>query len=240
MADAPKQMSIPMAIIIAGALIAAAVYLSKVSPVASPANLAANTQVTTTPGPMPTHFDIKAVSSSDHIRGDANAPITLVEYSDLECPYCKMAEPTIAKLLSDYSGKVRLVYRHGFIHNQGPAEANAVECANDQGKFWELVDTIFTATNSNDSLDLTKLPDYAQQAGVADINKFNTCVKTTEHASITNADNNEFVSLSKAMDATGNPIGTPFFIAIGKDGKEIPIIGAQPYSEFQKVIDSLL
>jgi protein-disulfide isomerase len=240
MSDIKQAMSIPAAIVIAGVLIAGAVYFSKVGPAPVPNNAQQQVAQQPTPGPLPDHFDIKAISDSDHILGDKNAPVTLVEYSDLECPYCKLVHPTLTKLLQDYSGKVRLVYRHGFIHNQGPAEANAVECANDQGKFWELVDTIFTNTNSNDTLDLTKLSEYAKNSGVADIPKFEACVNTLAHKDITTADNDEFVLLNKAMSATGNPIGTPFFILIGKDGKETSIIGAQPYSAFQSAIESAL
>ncbi|HSX24968.1 MAG TPA: thioredoxin domain-containing protein [Candidatus Andersenbacteria bacterium] len=244
MPEIKQAMSIPAAIVIAGALIAGAVYFSKVGPSASSAS-ATNAQVAqqqqaATPGPVPTHFDIRAVSDSDHVLGDKNAPVTLVEYSDLECPYCKLAHPTITKLLQDYSGKIRVVYRHAFVHQQGPAEANAAECANAQGKFSEFVDTIFANTPSNDGLNLADLPKYAQQAGVADISAFNECVKNSTYKAITDADNAEFTSLNQAMDATGNPIGTPFFILIAKDGKETPIIGAQPYQAFQQAIEKAI
>ncbi len=178
MSDVKQAMSIPAAIVIAGALIAGAVYFSKVSPTASSgASSQVAQQQQATPGPLPDHFDIRAISNSDHIVGDKNAPVTLVEYSDLECPYCKLAHPTISKLLQDYSGKVRLVYRHAFVHQQGPAEANAAECANAQGKFSEFVDTIFANTPSNDGLNLADLPKYAKDAGVADIPAFEACVK---------------------------------------------------------------
>ena len=241
MPEIKQAMSIPAAIVIAGALIAGAVYFSKIGPTAAPVtNNPQQVAQQPTPGPVPDHFDIRAISDADHILGDKNAPVTLIEYSDLECPYCKLVHPTLTKLLQDYSGKVRLVYRHAFIHQQGPAEANAAECANAQGKFWEFTDTIFANTPSNDGLNLADLPKYAKDSGVADIPAFETCVKNSAYTSITNADNAEFTSLNQAMDATGNPIGTPFFILIGKDGKETPIIGAQPYATFQKAIEASL
>lgn len=238
MSDLKQAMSIPAAIVIAGALIAGAVYFSKVGP----APVAPSSQVAEqpTPGPLPDHFDIRAISDADHIIGDKNAPVTLVEYSDLECPYCKVAHPTIAKLLQDYSGKVRVVYRHAFVHNQGPAEASAAECANAQGKFNEFVDTIFANTPSNDGLNLADLPKYAQDAGVPDIPAFEACLKADPYKAITDADNAEFGALNETMNAIGRPIGTPFFILIGKDGTQTPIIGAQPYTAFQQAIDSSL
>ena len=238
MPEIKQAFSIPAAIVIAGALIAGGIYFSKVGP--APVAPAAQVAQQATPGPLPDHFDIRAISDADHIMGDKNAPVTLVEYSDLECPYCKLAHPTITKLLQDYSSKVRVVYRHAYIHQQGPAEAYASECANAQGKFNEFVDTIFANTPSNDGLNLADLPKYAQQSGVADIPAFEQCVKDSTYKNIADADNAEFSGLNQTMNDIGRPIGTPFFILIGKDGKQTPIIGAQPYATFQQAIDSAL
>jgi len=233
-------MSIPMAIIIAGVIIAGAVAFSRIGPVQVPApsGLPGAVAQRQTPGPPPEHFDIRAISDADHIWGDKNAPVTLVQYSDLECPFCKNVHPTLTKILQDYAGKVRVVYRHAFVHQKGPAEANAAECASAQGKFLEFIETIFANTPSNDGLNLEDLPKYAKDSGVADIPAFEACVKDIAYKDVIDADNAEFGSLNQVMSATGNPIGTPFFILIGKDGKETPIIGAQPYQAFQQAIDS--
>lgn len=239
MSDLKQAMSIPAAIVIAGALIAGAMYFSKVGPVpAAPANQVAQQP---TPGPLPDHFNIRAISNADHIVGDKHAPVTLMEYSDLECPFCKAAHQTLKQLLDTNAGKVRLVYRHGLsVHQKTTQEASAAECANAQGKFWEFTDTIFSNTPSNDGLNLDDLPKYAQQAGVADISAFQSCIKNAPYGNIVQADEEEFSAVGKVMSAAGHPVGTPFFIVIGKNGKQIPIAGAQQLQVFQKAIDSSL
>ncbi len=80
------------------------------------------------------------------IRGKAGAPITIVEYSDFQCPYCSKAQPTIKQVLSEYGDKVSLVYKHFplvSIHPRAQITAEAAECAKDQGKFWEFHDQLF-------------------------------------------------------------------------------------------------
>jgi len=92
-------------------------------------------------------IELVAVSQQDHITGNANAPVTIIEYSDLECPFCKRFYPTTQQVLKDYQGKVRLVYRHfplTQIHPYAQVMAEASECAAQQGKFWEYVDALFT------------------------------------------------------------------------------------------------
>lgn len=235
MSQVKQAMSIPMAIIVAGVLIAGAIYFSKVGP----AQVVNNQAVAPTPGPLPEHFDIRAVSDADHIRGDKNASVTIMEFSDLECPFCKVAHQVTNEVLAKNEGKVRLVFRHAFIHKQSEAEANAGECASAQGKFWEFIDVIFANTTSNDGLALDKLPEYATSAGVQDVATFTACVQNKSFLAKVQADNKEFGELSALMSKAGRPIGTPFFIVIGPTGKEIPIIGAQPLEAFQTAIDAV-
>ncbi|MCE9642933.1 MAG: DsbA family protein [Candidatus Andersenbacteria bacterium] len=239
MPEIKQAFSIPAAIVIAGALIAGGIYFSKVGP--APVAPAAQVAQQATPGPLPDHFDIRAISDADHIMGDKNAPVTLIEYSDLECPFCKIAHNTLKQLMANNAGKVRLVYRHGLsVHQQTTQEAIAAECASAQGKFWEFTDTIFSNTPSNDGLNLADLPKYAQEAGVADISAFQSCIKDAPYGNVVQADEDELVAVEKVMSAAGQQVGTPFFILIGKDGKQTPIIGAQPYATFQQAIDSAL
>lgn len=96
--------------------------------------------------------------SKEAVRGNVNAQITIIEYTDLECPYCKRFHQTMEQIMATYSNDVRLVLRHfplDSLHKKSRAEANAVECAAEQGKFWEYVDGIFKVTPSNDGMDIT-------------------------------------------------------------------------------------
>ncbi len=88
------------------------------------------------------------------IRGDKNAPVTLVEYSDFQCPYCLNALPTVTQVLNDYRGKVKLVYKHLPLsgHKNAHIAAEASECAREQGKFWEYHDLLFNTQQQWGSL----------------------------------------------------------------------------------------
>ena len=115
----------------------------------------------------------------DHVRGDKGAKITLLEYSDLECPFCKKFHETMNLVTKANEGKINWIYRHfplDGLHKKARPEAEASECAADQGKFWEFIDLVFQRTPSNDGLDLSTLPTIAKDAGVKDIQKFNKCV----------------------------------------------------------------
>lgn len=171
----------------------------------------------------------------DHIRGANNAAVTIIEYSDLECPFCKRHHPTMQQLLAEYKGKVRWVYRHfplESLHAQAKREAIASECANEQGKFWEFVDAILAATPSNDGLDLTKLPDYAANAGVADIAAFNACVASEKYADVVEND--------VADAASAGAQGTPHSIIIDANGGAVALSGALPYAQFKQAVDNAL
>ena len=117
------------------------------------------------------------VSSSDHIRGNVNAQITIVEYSDLECPFCKVFHGTMKQAMAAYGDKVRWVYKHfplDQLHPKADKEAEAAECAGELGgndAFWAYIDKVFEATPSNNGLDLALLPAIAQDLGF-DITKF--------------------------------------------------------------------
>lgn len=86
-----------------------------------------------------------AVGNSS-VRGKAGAPVTIIEFSDFQCPFCSRANPTVKKVLADYGDKVMLVYKHFplvSIHPRAQKSAEAAECAKDQGKFWEFHDQLF-------------------------------------------------------------------------------------------------
>lgn len=226
--------NVPVAIIVAGALIAAAVYFK---PASVGSNNAVNTNQPASEAPAaPLIGAFRAVDEqANHIRGPANAKVTIIEYSDLECPFCKRFHPTMLQVMKDYPNDVRWVYRHfplDQLHQQAAAESNAAECAGEQGRFWEFIDKIYEVTPSNDGLDLTKLPEYAREVGVANITQFEQCVAENKYADYVNKD------VADAEVAGGT--GTPYSVIIGPNGKKLPIEGAQPYTAVKAAIDSLL
>jgi len=231
-----STLGVPVAIVIAGGLIAAALYYGGGS--ASPGAGQDNGTAPEAAAPdtaVATVGEMRPVTEADHIRGAANAKVTLVEYSDLECPFCKRFHPTVQQLLSEYPNDVRWVYRHfplEQLHSQAPKEAEATECAGEQGKFWEMTDLIYEVTPSNDGLDLTQLPVFAEQAGVANIPQFEQCLESGKYADKVAAD------LADATTAGGQ--GTPYSVLIGLDGTKVPISGAQPYASVKAAVDKLL
>lgn len=100
----------------------------------------------------------QADSKNEPVRGNLNAKITVVEYSDFECPYCKRFHETMLQVMDVHQENIRWVYRHfplDSLHQNARTEALAAECANEQGKFWEFTDTVFAVTPSNDGIDIT-------------------------------------------------------------------------------------
>lgn len=230
--DERASLGVPVAIVIAGALIAAAIYFGNIRPGTPPLTAAASPA----PGPpITTIGDIRPVTADDHIRGASSPRVTVIEYSDLECPFCKQFHATLRQLLTDYPNQVRWVYRHfplEKLHSQAPQEAVAAECAAEQGKFWEFIDLVFQVTPSNNGLDLKTIPQLAEQAGVANAAQFSSCLTSQKYAQKVAAD------VADARTAGGE--GTPHTVIIGPRGQKVPFIGAQPYSELKKVVDGLL
>lgn len=182
---------------------------------------------------------VTPVSPQDHMRGDKNAPVTIIEYSDFQCPFCSRFHPTLVQIMKDYAGKVRWVYRHfplTSIHPYAEKAAEASECANEQGKFWELADVFFstqdTWAQSAAGLDAATLENLAKQAGVKDLNKFNTCAASGKYAALVQAD-------EKTGEAAG-VTGTPGSIIIGKGGSKQLVPGALPIDAVKQMIDSAL
>jgi protein-disulfide isomerase/copper chaperone CopZ len=166
------------------------------------------------------------ITPQDHVRGNFDAPITLVEFSDFECPFCGRHFPTLNKILSDYQGKVRLVYKHfplGF-HPNAQKAAEASECASEQGKFWEYHDKIFE--NQASGLSLDKFKQWVKELGL-NSSKFNDCLDSGKYAQKVQADYQEGVQ--KGVN------GTPATFVNGQ-----LVSGALPYEAFKQIIDNLL
>jgi protein-disulfide isomerase len=155
-------------------------------------------------------------------RGPADAKVTIVEFSDFQCPFCSRVVPTVDKIMKDYNGKVRLYFRHNPLpfHQNAPLAAEAAVAAEAQGKFWEMHDKMFA---NQGALDRAGLEKDAQEIGL-DMNKFKTALDT--HAGKTRVDAD--LAAGKQIGVQGTP---NFYI----DGRNVQ--GAQPYEEFKKVID---
>ena len=166
------------------------------------------------------------ITADDHIRGNPKAAITLVEYSDFECPFCGRLHPTMQQLLSEYDGQIRLVYRHfplNSIHPNAQKAAEASECAAEQGKFWEYHDLLFA---NQQSLGTASLKIYAGQLGLGQ-NQFDRCLDSSKYAVKVSADQQD----GQINGVTGTP-GT--FV----NGQLVK--GAVPITTFQQIIQDLL
>lgn len=226
-----EKLSVPIAIVISGTLIAGALYYSNLKNPTTTGKTDTETETINT--------EIRTVTSSDHILGNPNADLIIVEYSDTECPYCKVFHSTLKRVMSEYGkdGKVAWVYRHfpiDQLHSKARKEAEATECAFEQGgneKFWEYINTLYDTTNSNNSLDPSELPKIAKSVGL-NVDAFNTCLSSGKYADKVESDYQDAI-------ASGG-VGTPNSIILSKDGTKTVIKGAQPYGNVKNIIDALL
>ena len=133
---------------------------------------------------------VAPISEKDHIYGNKDAEITIYEYSDFECPFCKRFYKTPEKVVDESDGKVNLVFRHlplPFHGENAMKEALATECAGEQGKFWEMHDAIFGETQSNGKGVDGGVEKLAKQIGL-DMNKFTACLNSKKFESKVQAD----------------------------------------------------
>lgn len=174
-------------------------------------------------------------TDDDAVLGDKNAPVTIVEFSDYECPFCKrhftQTLPMIKEKYID-TGKVKLVFRDYPLPFHNPLatqQAIAAECVKDQAgdaKYYEYHDLIFETTRSNNGMEKSQLYDLAEKVGVNG-DEFKTCLDTEKFK-------DEVAKDMKDGQAAG-VTGTPAFIINGK-----LISGAQPFSTFEKIIEEEL
>ncbi len=232
-----KSVSIPVAIILAGVLIAGAIYL--VNRPATPTTSGTGTPRTSE------SVNIKPVSTSDHILGNPSARIVIVEYSDLECPFCKQFHATMHAIINEFGkgGDVAWVFRNAPIpqlHPKSPHEHEAAECVAELGgndKYWQYIDKIYEVTPSNNGLDPALLPQIAAEIGI-DSTKFQTCLASNKFAQKITGQFNE--GLAAATILLGpNQFGTPFSIAVIGNQK-LPIEGAQPLAALRAEIQQIL
>ncbi|NOY25581.1 MAG: DsbA family protein [Oligoflexia bacterium] len=178
---------------------------------------------TSVPFPDMPRFDVSI--DDDPMMGAKDAPVTIIQFAEYQCPYCGKANATVKKLLDDYDGKVRMVFRDfplSFHPNAIPA-ALAANCADKQGKYWQIHDLMMQNQRSLEEKDLTA---YATQVGL-DLDQWNTCRK--DPATRTEVDDD--MAAGKALGITGTPA---FFI------NGIMLSGALPYTMFAQIIDKEL
>lgn len=227
----PEQQSkssilVPISIVLAGAMVAVAVYFTGGGPVRN------------SDQPEEKKVVVSPVSAEDHILGNPLADVVVVEYSDFECPFCKVFHNTMHQIVSEYGDRVAWVYRHMPIpelHARAKKEAEASECAAEQGGntiFWKYADKIFATTNGNDSLDPAELPKIAGSLGL-DVEKFNLCLNSGKYTQAIEE------SIKRAK-ADGIPQGTPYSVILTKSGKQITIRGAAPIEEMRIRISEAL
>jgi protein-disulfide isomerase len=230
-----NQNQIAGAIIIAGLLIAGAILLK--GNIGSTTNGVADLST----------VKIKQVSPDEHILGNPNAKVMIVEYADTECPWCKVFHATMHQVV-EKNPNIAWVYRHYPIpqlHPKAKHEAIAAECAYEQGgnnTFWKYVDEIFNRTPSNNKLDILELSKIATDLGL-DLVSFNTCLDSEKYKTKVEDNMKEADSLQTQLLAgkfIQNGLGTPASFII-KKGKVVDIIhGAEPLETVMQKIDKVL
>lgn len=232
-----NKLSTPVAIIFAGILIAGAVLYT-----GQTEGVAVNTGTEQNNNQPSLNLDkMRKVSSDDHIRGNRDAEVTIVEYSDTECPFCKQFHATMKQAVAEYGDKIAWVYRHAPIHQLHPnagKEAEALECAAELGgneKFWAYTDRLYEITPANNGLNLAELPQIAAFVGL-DTTQFTACLDSGKYKDKVEAD----LANGIATAASPNDFGTPWSIVIGKSGKLLPLSGAMPYASVKQIIDTAL
>ncbi len=200
------------------------------SPSAGPTGgTVANVPGQNAPAPV---VDMKALVDDDAVLGSAKAPVTIVEFSDYQCPFCtRFYQDTEKQLYDTYikTGKVKFIYRDFPLsfHQNAQKAAEGAECAGEQGKYFEMHDKMFSKSQADGTgIAVADLKTYAKELGL-DTAKFNDCLDSGKMAAETQKDQSD--------GAAAGVQGTPSFFVNG-----VQVSGAQPFSVFQQVIDAAL
>ena len=166
-----------------------------------------------------------AVAQDDPVRGNKAAGVTIVEFSDYQCPFCARVNPALAKIRETYGDKVNIVFKDFPLpnHPQAPKAAEAAHCAAEQGKYWEMHDVMFA---NQRALEVPALKQSAAGLGL-DTAKFNQCL-----------DSSRYESKVAAGAAQGDKLGVNSTPTLYINGR--PVIGAQPFEVFKAAIDEEL
>ena len=221
-AHAQKEYGMPIAVVLAGLLIAGAIAFGS-------GDTAAQGGDGNHVGNQPSG-DFRMPSADDHVRGNLDAPIALVEFSDFECPFCARIHPTLERIVDENKG-VKWVFRHfplSSIHSRALSAAVASECIARLGgndAFWSFADAAFA--------DQSKLGDswyrkMAASLGI-DAEAFSACTRDSSVVTDIQADLDE-------ATATGGR-GTPYVVIVTEQGQLIPFSGALPYEQVAGLVD---
>lgn len=239
-----NNLGIPIAIVIAAALISAAIYFSG-------KDSGPKAVVNGDPEQVTPEIVIEPVTDEeDHIRGNPNAPITIIEYSDYDCPYCRVFHDTMVKIIADYgeSGNVRWVYRHfpiAQLHPNANKIAEAAECVAEQGgdkAFWTFTDALNNSRavvymedgsgrlKSVEPTNMNRITEFAVAAGV-NKTEFENCYKSGKYTEKIQKD----VNAAVAAGAQGTPHS---YLVVGEN--RVVVSGAQPYNVVKQMIESAI
>ncbi len=177
------------------------------------------------PGAAPAGPQAVQVRVDDPAKGNPRAPVTIVEFSDFQCPFCSRAGPTLKQVEQAYGNQVRVVWKHQplAMHPQALPAALAAEAAREQGKFWEMHDKLF---ENQRALDPQSLERYAREVGL-DLGRFRAAQQDPKLRARVEED--------QALAARLGVGGTPTFVINGEK-----VVGAQPFEKFKEVIDAQL
>lgn len=230
-----SSLGIPIAIVIAACIIAFAIYMTGQN---APTSTQQEASVAAAEGQGDTDVIVAPVTGDDHIRGNPNAPILFIEYSDYDCPFCKQFHETMKQVMAEYGpdGKVAWVYRQfplEQLHPNAPELAAASECVAELGgndAFWAFSDMVFEERGTNEQTDISRLPEFAETAG-ANRGQFELCHNGGKYKEQIEAD------VQAALEAGGR--GTPHTVVLVGDQQGV-INGAQPYANVRQMIEGLL
>jgi protein-disulfide isomerase len=226
-AQGTSLMPVAFAIVFAGALIALSVYL-----VFKPAPQVAM-------GPSGQQITVPEITESDHILGNPDAPIKIIEYSDLDCQFCRTFHATMKQVMAIYgaNGTVAWVYRHFplvELHPNAPKLAEASECVADIGgndAFWKFIDSVFTSQSLNGQFDMSKLETSVAVSGVP-VQQFRECLDSGKFRTAVAQ------QFDEAVAAGGT--GTPYTLILSPNEAPIPIAGSRAYATIKEIIDAIL
>ena len=168
---------------------------------------------------------VEVATEGEPSLGPTTAPVTIVEFSDFQCPYCRQAQGTLKQLMAAYEGKIKLVYRDfplRNIHPQAQKAAEAAQCAAEQQKFWPYHDKLFAST----SLQMNDLKKFAQELEL-NMEQFTSCLDSSKSAAGIDVD------MQAGQQAGVN--ATPTFFVNG-----YPLSGAASYERFKELVDTAL
>lgn len=230
------DLSIPLAIVFAGVLVGGAIIFSdRTAPPTAIKDVVPIREEVGADGDMAPIAELM-LKEDDHVLGNPNADVLIIEYSDTECPFCKKFHETMMQVTDQYakSGDVAWVYRHfplDMIHPKARKEAEAQECANELGgndAFWKYTDKLFEITPSNNGLDASELPRIAGLVGL-DVERFSACLASGRYAERVERD---FISGVEV-----GVKGTPYSIVWNrKTGKQMPVNGAALFTQVKSIL----